>query len=265
MSAPPLRAYVVDDEPLAVRRLVRLLRETGAVDVVGATSDPEEALAFVRGNEIDVLFLDIQMPGLTGFELLARLDLHPPVVFTTAYDAYALRAFEVYAIDYLLKPVEAEPLSRALAKLRRLRDGAARGGAGEGDGARLRAALEELTASLTAPRRDVISRVASRVGDRLFFVDLADVTHFHARDKLTYAATAEREYAVDHTIADLEERLDPAVFVRVHRSAIVNLRFVREASAKFAGRIVLKLSDAQGTEVPVARDRTKTVRERLGF
>jgi two-component system, LytTR family, response regulator len=259
-----LRAYVVDDEPLAARRLARLLAEAGSVDVVGATSDPEEALAFLRENSVDALFLDIEMPGLTGFELLARLHMHPPVVFTTAYDEYALRAFEVYAIDYLLKPVEAEHLARALAKLDRMREGRA-GSADEGDAASFRGALERLAASFTERRREYPSRVASRVGDRVFFLDVAEVTHFHARDKLTYAVVRGKEYAVDHTIADLEERLDPSAFVRVHRSVLVSVRCVREAHSRLGGGLVLRLSDGKGTEITVARDRAKVVRERLGF
>jgi two-component system LytT family response regulator len=260
MSAPDLlRAYVVDDEPLAARRLARMLEETGRARVVGATSDPEEALGFLRANQVDALFLDIQMPGMTGFELLARLDDHPPVVFTTAHDAYALRAFEVYAVDYLLKPVEAEHLARALGKLERARAGA------PAPDPSLREALARLAEAFGSRREEHPSRVASRVGDRVFFVDLADVTHFYARDKLTYAATAAKAYAVDHTIAELEERLDPAAFVRVHRSAIVNVRYVREADARWSGKLVLRLSDPLGTELVVARDRARAVRERLGF
>src|SRR5881628_3562692 len=109
-----LRAYVVDDERLAVQRLTRLLQDTSRVDIAGSTTDPEAALAFLRDHPIDVLFLDIQMPGMTGFELLVRLDRDIPVVFTTAYDRYALNAFDVNSIDYLLKPIERERLDRAL-------------------------------------------------------------------------------------------------------------------------------------------------------
>ena len=115
-----ISAYVVDDERLAVQRLTRLLQETRRVEVVGSTTDPEHALAFLRDRLVDVLFLDIQMPGLTGFELLEQLDPQPKVIFTTAYDAHALRAFEVNSIDYLLKPIDPERLVRALEKLSRL-------------------------------------------------------------------------------------------------------------------------------------------------
>src|SRR5258705_5425427 len=115
-----IRAYILDDEPLAVLRLTRLLEATGRVTIAGSATDPEAALAFLNAQAVDVLFLDIQMPGLTGFELLARLTTNPLVVFTTAYDQYALNAFDVNSIDYLLKPVEEERLRRALDKIERL-------------------------------------------------------------------------------------------------------------------------------------------------
>ncbi len=124
MDAAPLCAYLVDDEPLALERLRRLLAGFKQVTICGAASDAAEALRVLSsetGKSIDVLFLDIQMPGMTGFELLARLSEQPFVIFTTAYDEYALRAFEVNSIDYLLKPIEAEQLKRAIHKLERLR------------------------------------------------------------------------------------------------------------------------------------------------
>ncbi len=116
----PLRVYLVDDEPLAVDRLRRLLAGSD-VDIAGSTSDPETALAFLSRETVDALFLDIQMPGMNGFELLARLPEQPLVIFTTAYDQYALRAFEVNSIDFLLKPIDPEHLQRALRKLQSLR------------------------------------------------------------------------------------------------------------------------------------------------
>src|SRR5947207_4609073 len=115
-----MRAYVVDDERLAIDRLKRLLEATGRVTIAGASTDPETALDFLRSHQVDVLFLDIQMPALTGFELLERLDRDVAVVFTTAYDRYAVDAFTVNSIDYLLKPIEPARLDRALDKLERL-------------------------------------------------------------------------------------------------------------------------------------------------
>src|SRR5262245_35099698 len=120
MSKQPLRVYLVDDETLALKRLHRLLQETSRVDIVGSTTSPKEAVTFLASNEIHAVFLDIQMPGMTGFELLSKLPKEPVVIFTTAFDQYALSAFEVNSIDYLLKPIESQPLERALTKLERL-------------------------------------------------------------------------------------------------------------------------------------------------
>lgn len=122
MSArPALRVYVVDDEPLAVKRLTRLLRETRRVEVVGSTVDPVEAVKFLSRENVDAVFLDIQMPGMNGFELLQKLPKEPAIVFTTAFDRFALDAFEVNSVDYLVKPIELERLEKALSKLERLR------------------------------------------------------------------------------------------------------------------------------------------------
>src|SRR5262245_30072987 len=112
-----LRVYIVDDEPLAVKRLTTLLRQTHRVEIVGSTVEPAEALRFLSEHNVDAVFLDIQMPGMTGFELVQKLPTEPAIVFTTAFDRFALDAFEVNSVDYLVKPIEAERLEKALDKL----------------------------------------------------------------------------------------------------------------------------------------------------
>ncbi len=213
-----LRAYVVDDEPLALRRLMALLEETGKVAVEGGTTDPGKAIDFLSHHSVDVLFLDIQMPEMTGFELVEKLLEQPAIVFTTAYNRYALKAFEVNSIDYLLKPIEAEQLDRALLKLERLR----RGAEVHLSPAQLKGVLEELRAGLE-PKSRYPSRIASRLGGRVLFIDLSQVTHFFAEDKLTYAATPAKSWIVDGTLSDLERKLDPKQFMRIHRATLINL------------------------------------------
>ncbi|MBI3665434.1 MAG: response regulator transcription factor, partial [Acidobacteria bacterium] len=205
-----LRAYLVDDEPLALKRLRRLLDATGRVEIVGSAVDPQEALAFLSSREVDVLFLDIQMPETNGFELLSRLERQPLVIFTTAFDQYALKAFEVNSIDYLLKPVEPQQLERALNKLERLRGGSKPEWMRQPE---FRAVLEELSEALRAPQPALSSRIASRVGDRVQLVDLARITHFFSQDKLTYAAAGGKNHCIDYTITELEQKLDPGKFV----------------------------------------------------
>ena len=268
MDSAPLRAFLVDDEPLAIERLKRLLAPFETVTIVGSTTDPSEALEFLKSNQepVDVLFLDIQMPGITGFELLARLPAHlstqPFVIFTTAYDEYALRAFEVNSIDYLVKPVEPEQLERAVSKLSRLTSASKPAWQQSPDLPNL---LQELTASLRGQRPDYPRRIASRVGERILFLDLESVTHFVAQDKLTFAVANGHRHAIDQTIADLERRLDPARFIRIHRAALVNVDWIQEVNSWFAGKVILFLKDPQRTQLPVARDRVRALKSRLGI
>jgi len=249
-------AFLVDDEPLALKRLTRLIEATGRVEIAGSATDPVEAVARLRRSPVEVLFLDIQMPALNGFELLAQLDEQPLVVFTTAYDQYALQAFEANSIDYLLKPVEPERLAKALDKLDRLRGGAE-------PRLDLRALADQVAAAMQARAPQYLSRVASRVGEKVEFVDVVQVSHFYAKDKLTFAAAAAKHHVIDHTIAALEQKLDPARFLRVHRSSILNLDHVRELHTWFGGKMVVRLKDGK-TELTVARDRVAALRERLG-
>ena len=242
------RAFVVDDEPLAVKRLVRMLEATGRATVVGTATDPERAIdaLSVPGVSVDVVFLDIQMPGITGLELARQLPRDPMIVFVTAYDTFALRAFEVSAVDYLVKPVRAADLERALAKVGRHRTADL---------------LTRLESALAAP--SMPERIASRLGDRIHFLDLAQVTHFVAEDKLTCAVTAERRYVVDASVAELEAKLAPSRFFRIHRAALVNLAFVGELEGAGAGA-VLRLRDGARTELSVARARVRALKQRLG-
>jgi len=251
---PRLRAYLVDDERLAIERLARLLAATGRVDVVGSSMDPEEALGYLRQHPVDVLFLDIQMPGMTGFDLLAALDQDVRVIFTTAYDAYAVEAFTVNSVDYLLKPVESDRLGRALDKLARL--------IGQ-PGPDIRTLARELAAQLSQGRP--LERIASRVGERTTLLDVARVTHFVAKDKLTYAVIGRREHVVDLTLAQLEARLDPRRFLRIHRATIVNVSFVHEVDAWVDGGVLVRLKDEEKTELSVARDRVRELKARLGI
>jgi len=261
----PLRAYLVDDEPLALERLQRLLASFPEIQIAGSATDPAAAVSALNDEHeetIDVLLLDIQMPGMNGFELLARLAAQPFVIFTTAYDQHALRAFETNAIDYLLKPIEPEQLERALRKLGRLRPIAKPGWQ---QNPALPQLLKELTASLRDSKPDYPHRIASRVGERISFLQLDDVTHFIAQDKLTFALVNGKRHCVDQTISDLEHRLDPARFLRIHRSALVNVDWIHEVNSWFAGKVVLTLKDQQHTQLTVARDRVRTLKDRLGI
>jgi two-component system, LytTR family, response regulator len=253
-----ITAWLVDDEPLAIVRLRRLIEEDGRLEITGSTSDPDEAVQALTANPPDVVFLDIEMPGKTGFDVLAQLPVQPIVVFTTAYNQYALQAFEVNSIDYLLKPIEPQQLERAINKLERVVGGRQP----RPDIARV---LDQLAAAMKGERPRYPARLPSRTGERVQFVELSRVTHIYAKDKLTFAATPARDQCVDATIAELEERLDPEKFVRIHRSTIVNIEYVHELFTWFGGKMLVRLNDAKKTELTVARDRVRDLKDRLGL
>jgi two-component system, LytTR family, response regulator len=245
--------YLVDDEQPAIARLTRLLAATGRVTLAGSSTDPVTALEFLRSHPVDLLFLDIQMPGLTGFELLERLDQQQPlVIFTTAYDRYALNAFDANSIDYLLKPIEPERLDRALDKAERL-------SAARPD---VRELARQLAAELGHGRK--LERIASRVGERTTILEVARVSHFVSKDKLTFALVNGREHVVDFTLGELEARLDPRRFARIHRAAIVNVTFVQELFPAVDGGMLVRLKDG-ATALSVARDRIRDLKTRLGI
>lgn len=254
-----LTAYLVDDEPLAIERLRRMLEQTQLVRVIGSTTEPEIAVADLTSNPPDVCFLDIEMPRLTGFDVLARLPKQPIIIFTTAYEHYALKAFGVNSVDYLLKPIEGESLQRALDKILHLR------GTGEARQTDFHTILQQLADSMEEITGKYPERIASRLGDRLWFLDLAKITHFYAENKLTYAASEGKSYCVDYSIADLEKKLDPKKFIRIHRSTIVNTAWIKEAGSLPGGALNLRLRDAKGTDLTVARDRVQEFKTRIEF
>ncbi len=238
---------VVDDEAPARRRLRRLLDAHPEVVVVAEADCGAEAVRLIGEHRPDLVLLDIQLPNYDAFEVLHRSTLTPLVIFTTAYDKYALRAFEAASVDYLLKPVEAETLARALAKLKRLTQ------TGERDevAQQLRDLLKSWKGAATP---QYAHRMAVQVGERALLIDLRDVTYFAAKDKYVFLhVAAGKEYIVDHTVADLERRLNPQKFVRVHRSVIVNIDHVKEIQKWFGGKRRLVLDDADASEIVVSK------------
>ena len=254
-ASGPIRAFLIDDEPLALKRLARMLDATGRVEIVGRATNPEKGLQQIAGQPVDVLFLDIHMPGLSGFQVVERVPAGPMVVFTTAYDQHAVQAFEVNAVDYLLKPVERERLDRALDRVAGRRDAPA--------GDELRGALDRLARHLRAST--YLDHLASRARERVHLIAVDQVTHVLARDRATYAVTATTEHMLDMTIAEVERRLDPTRFIRIHRGILVNLAWISELHADFGGRLLARIKDDRRTELVVSRDRVRALKERLGL
>ena len=251
-----LRAALVDDEPLALERLHRMLEATGRTEVVLMCSDPAEALESLQRISVDVLFLDIHMPGLSGFDLLGQLQSPPAVVFTTAHAQYALQAFRADSLDYLLKPVNQDHLEQALSKVERLR--------GSHTPLDIQALGRALVASMR-PAAEPPTRIAARLGTRITFLDMKDIVYFHTQDKLTYAMTDGKAHCIDHALTDLEQRLDPRSFLRIHRAVLLNTAWVREVLTQPTGNLILHLRDTRGTELEVPKGRAKEVRSGLGI
>jgi two-component system LytT family response regulator len=246
-----IRAVIVDDEPLARKRLHRLLEAHPSLSIVGEAADGEGACELIEGTRPDLVFLDVQMPGLTGFEVLARLAVRPRIIFITAHDEFAVRAFEEQAIDYLLKPVEPLRLARALARVV----------------ATTSTEDERLDRLLKAVERaaPTFRRIPVRTGARITLVEPGAIIFCRAEDKYAVIYTAGGEHVADRTIDELEQALDPEKFLRVHRSTIVNLDFVQELTSIEGGRYVILLRDATGAQVYASRSGAKGLRDRLGL
>lgn len=247
-----IRALIVDDEKPARMRLTRLLHGYDDVRIIGEASSGKEALEFIRGENPDLVFLDIRMPGLTGFDVLEKLDRSPYVVFTTAFDRYALRAFEENAVDYLLKPIGEEELARAVEKMRRILNSS---GSHSGD---IPALIDKLVRE-----RTYLKRISVSSGDRIRIFPVERILFFLAEDKYTFMAEKDGRHVVSFTLKELESRLDPERFVRVHRSCIVNLDKVASAHRWFGGRLLLKMKN--GKEITVSRNHASRFRERINL
>jgi two-component system LytT family response regulator/two-component system response regulator LytT len=265
--APLLRALVVDDEQLAREELCFLLGEAGGIEIVGQASDGVGALRQAGELHPDLIFLDVQMPGLTGFEVARRLldtDLSPQVVFVTAFDEYAIEAFAVNAVDYVLKPVDAGRLGQTLERVRKrlASEQAARVSLAPAD---LERVIEAVQARQGRPaRHDRRDHIAIRVGERFILVQADEVVHASLVDDTVVVAThAGSGTSNFRTLDELQARLDPAVFWRVHRSHLVNITKIKEIVPWFSRNFLLKMKDAKATEIPVSRTQTKRLREYL--
>jgi two-component system response regulator LytT len=257
-----LRTVVVDDEQLARDELCYLLGSVGGVDVVAQATNGLEALKIVEEHQPDMVMLDIQMPGLTGFEVARRLvdsGVESHLVFVTAFDRHAIEAFELNAVDYLLKPVEAERLGTTVDRVRK-RIQTDRPPASSGAGS---AELERLL-QLIDRRQGHREQLAVKVGDRFLLVQSDEIVHISVDDDVITVVTNSLSGTSNYrTLDELQARLDPAVFWRVHRSHLVNINRIKEIVPWFSRNFMLRMRDAKGTEIPVSRSQTKRLREYL--
>lgn len=248
-----IRTLLVDDEDLARIALRRALEPEPDIDIVGEASNGIEAIEMIGELRPDLVLLDIEMPGFDGFEVVQQLANPPVIVFVTAYDEYAVRAFEANAIDYLLKPVQPERLARALGRVRQRIPSLEHGRSAE-HGRRVKEIARE--------RGGPVRRIAARRGKRIVIVPLREVIRAEIEDKLVFLVTANDRLLVEKTISELEAVLEPAGFLRISRGELVNLEMVKELLPWFSGTWRVKL--ANGEERDVSRERARQLKEAMG-
>lgn len=251
-----LRAVLVDDEQLARDELGYLLGQLGGVDVVAQAGNGVEAIETIDRLQPNIVFLDVQMPGLTGFEVARRLvdrNTGAEIIFVTAYDQHAIEAFEVNAVDYLLKPVDPARLAVAVQRARRR----------IASDLPLNEQLERIV-QLVAERQTRRERLAIKVGERLFLVQAEEIIYASLADDSVTVVTSQHAGTSNYrTLDDLQARLDPDVFWRVHRSHLVNINKIKEIVPWFSRNYILRMKDEKSTEIPVSRTQTRRLREYL--
>ena len=261
-----LRTVVVDDEQLARDELGFLLGEAGGVEVIAQAGNGLEALETIGRLQPDLVFLDVQMPGLTGFEVARRMLQDGPgsqIVFVTAYDQHAIEAFEVNAVDYLLKPVDPARLETALQRVRR-RISSERHVSEDGGGTGVSHDELERIVQLVAERQSRRERLAIKVAERFLLVQAEDVIYASMADDVISIVTRQHAGTSSYrTLDELQARLDPSVFWRVHRAHLVNINMIKEIVPWFSRNYILRMRDEKTTEIPVSRMQTRRLREYL--
>ncbi|MBI4518929.1 MAG: response regulator transcription factor [Deltaproteobacteria bacterium] len=247
-----IRTVVVDDEKLARERLTSFLRAIADVEVVAQAKNGLEAVNLIEENDPELVVLDVQMPGLDGFAVLQSISKHPQVVFATAYDEYAIRAFEVHAVDYLLKPITRARLEQAVQRVRE----------------RLThrppaPPWRELTELLARREQRYARQLPVHKGKQIILLSVDDILWFEVQYRLVYAHTDGNRYMTNFTLRQLEERLDPESFFRAHKSRLVNLPRVKAIVPWFGGRFKLVMHDQAGSEVELSRAQARTLRGRM--
>jgi two-component system LytT family response regulator len=245
-----ITCIIIDDEQLARKRLTRLLEPFALFHILGEASNGQEGLELVEELMPELIFLDIEMPLLNGFEMLSRLSHQPKVIFTTAYDQYAIKAFEENSVDYLLKPIEKDRLEKSVKKLKL-------NGSGSHDLFKLHSLIEHLK-----PKKE-IKTLTVKIGDKILLIKLENIVHIEAEDKYIFLRTVDgNNHITDFTLAGLEEKL-PGNFVRIHRGSIINTDKIKEIRKSFNGSLVFILQDKENTRVSSGRSYNDSLRERF--
>ncbi len=247
------KTIMIDDEKLALSRLKRLLDEYPYdFDIIHTAANGEEGWQSIEKLQPEIIFLDIEMPVLNGFEMLSKLSYMPFVVFTTAFEEYAIRAFEENSIDYLLKPIEQERLEITVQKLRKFKDRQDTNGLSSSQ-------LMQMIAQLKP--KQMMTSISVKIGDKILLIRLNEIAYFEAEDKYVNVYTKEgKKHLVDYSLVALEEKL-PENFKRVSRAAIVNSSFIKEIQKFFNGKYVLVLNDATQSKITSGSSYTDKIKK----
>ena len=244
------KTIIIDDEPLARQRIKRLLQAFDCIEIIAEAANGKEGLELIHALNPDLIFLDIEMPLLNGFEMLSQLSEQPLVVFTTAYDQYAIKAFEQNSIDYLLKPIEKDRLEKTILKLQT-------SGLKHQDTSQIVQLVQQLTL------KKEIRTLTVKIGDKILLVRLEDIFHIEAEEKYVFLRTANgHSHLSDYTISSLEERL-PDHFVRIHRRSIINANRIKEIRRSFNGAFVFFMDDQENSRVTSSRGYGEELRQRF--
>jgi two-component system, LytTR family, response regulator len=248
------KVYVVEDEKPARARLEKFISKYHEFELIGFSDSGKKAALDIEAFKPDLIFLDIQLTDITGIDLLHLLSWKPLVIFTTAFNEYAIQAFDLQAIDYLLKPFSEERFNIAVDKaLKQL--------SGEKDN------IHQFKQLLNdwKPQADYLTRIPSKIGDKIYIINEDDIVYITSEDKLVFAYLFETKYLVNYTLEQLKSRLNPDKFFRIHRSTIVNMDYVKTIETWFAGGYRMIVKDKNKTELTISRSAGKLLRQKLGW
>ena len=249
-----IRAIIVEDEKPALDRLNGFIKSIPDLVVIAATSSGHTAAELIDDEKPDLVFLDIHLTDISGIDLVHLITHKPMIIFTTAYNQYAIQAFEVQAIDYLLKPFSQERLELAVD---RAREKISRGVSSD-------ASIRQLLTKWS-PQKDYLKRIPSKIGDRIYIINDDEIVYFASDQKLVFAHLEDTKYLVNYKLEELNARLDPEKFFRIHRSTIVNLNYVQTIEAWFGGGYKMKVKGKPPAELTISRSAGKLLREKLGW
>ncbi len=249
-----ITTMIIEDEQAARERMMSLIAECPDLTLLGICENGKEAIQKIDALKPQLIFLDIQLPDMNGLDVLRMITHQPKVIFTTAFDQYAVQAFDHNALDFLLKPFSRQRFSQAVQKIIQSYD----------QNRNITGQLRRMMQNWQEPRQ-FLTRIPAKVGDKIYILKTSDIVYFKSEEKIVTVHLQKEYFMVNYTLEELQNRLNPEIFFRIHRSTIVNLNYALSIQPLFGGTYVMKVKDAHHTELNVSRSAGKTIRQRLGW